>query len=402
MNEDLDHIVRHWVNGVPYIWYPGKGTFETAARIYMIRRLDVKFVAGDKCDIVKRYFGSASPHYINHLMIKKGRVRVNGVSYSPDYDVKTLRDKIYKDDLSEKEHRFITNKTLKVLQIPLPEKKYTTPYAKVPTTLKKFSEDERIKEIIFENISLQWFIANLSETSNICILTPPILESIHFFGNLSIDYLDDIFVGPERNLFYANFQNQLKNCMKLKVRYILIFLGVIRIYTDLAIKTKGHANLLILDKKKKRIYVFDPWGYSFTKTISEDVKGVLVENDNSFKNWKAISPLDWCPILQLKIEEEIREDDPMGFCQTWILWVAKLLMEQKGDFDLETIVHSASFSLQSVYGNDFVRFIRSFRKTIEEHPGVLKTQTLNPLIRAELKKKIKKYLQTLHNMEKLD
>jgi hypothetical protein len=386
--EDFDHIVGHWLMGIPYIWHPGEGTFETASREYIIqaRALNIRFKSG--CDVVKRYF---RPFTLSHTVPKPENFRVNGLQYLPGVSYREALEIISKTVI----HRIytvkdITNQRIYTIDIPLPEPKFMTPIAG-KRTLIRYAK----KEMLISDRLWMWLLLNLPKTGRVCAVTASVKSN--YFYTLQLNYVRDQY----RDFSWDHdFKKNLLRCISLlDVRFIISPLRII--YTTVRGKRKthtAHANVLILDKKIHHVYTFDPWGHSKIETLGEDVKRILVENASSqFKNWEVIPTIDWCPRFQ-DIERERRRGDPGGFCQTWMIWVIHLLLQNEGDEDLQSLLHSARVSLKGKYKQDFKRFIRSYRKTIEEHPEI------KGLLRSQLQVKIdrytKNYISFLEGLEK--
>ena len=127
-----------------------------------------------------------------------------------------------------------------------------------------------------------------------------------------------------------SFKTSLRRCNKR--RFVFIYLGI-------NFKNSGHANMLIMDNKKKVVYHFEPHGSSYAGKSAEpsathgmgSLPGLENALKTEFKKYKVeyISTPQVCPVLrgmqsiQNEWQNEVVEQ---GTCFVWSFWAADFIL----------------------------------------------------------------------------
>lgn len=167
----------------------------------------------------------------------------------------------------------------------------------------------------------------------ICINTDSNNISDNKFFNkiISYDFSDETICLTCGRLFYADENNyyinkNLKKCIKnvIKKDYIIFYLVI-------KLENITHANVILVDNKKREIERFEPMGSHFTKsynettldsTFSKILKNIMTEVTNEKYTYN--SPIDFQNIYDFQNisgEEFLSyEGETLGFCAAWIIW----------------------------------------------------------------------------------
>jgi hypothetical protein len=118
----------------------------------------------------------------------------------------------------------------------------------------------------------------------------------------------------KNTLYYdGSFFNYIKSCDK---RFIFLMLNILQY-------NKGHANIILYDRKTKILERFDPYGGSLDKSWNEPLMDNAIYNlfsDNNLEISQFITPIQFCPNIGLQTLEESQTSykyDPKGYCAAW-------------------------------------------------------------------------------------
>ena len=113
-------------------------------------------------------------------------------------------------------------------------------------------------------------------------------------------------------------------------RYVIVKIDVI--------KDSLHANILIIDNKKKYIIRFEPYGGIKTENDLDMILSNYFLKNNYFKKYKYISPNDFLPINGFQSISKDTDSynqvkgDIDGYCAAWCIWFVELyIMNKKND-----------------------------------------------------------------------
>lgn len=192
--------------------------------------------------------------------------------------------------------------------------------------------------------------------------------------------------------FIDILNNLLKNYEIKQKRFIIIPLHLLYIQNY----TISHANILMIDLKKRRAEYFEPHGgvYSNIKIIKNQTtliklsKKLIKELQILFKKMKVelVLPHDYLKKQDFQSIESyiepyidhkssVRKKDLNGYCLVWSLWFASLRLKFP-ETDLKKLVDKARNIIESEY--KFKNFIRNYSKDIYKQN--------NKLIKKNIKK----------------
>ena len=186
------------------------------------------------------------------------------------------------------------------------------------------------------------------------------------------------------NFHKNNFYNILKSCRKNKQkRYAIITLFLKWPSSNVLDEgnTGGHFNLLLFDFKSKTVERFETYG-----KINLSSEKITNKFDNLFEmdikkelNYTYIRPLEFCPDHGFQNKEEnniINIDtafrtvgnkelntDPGGFCGSWSLWYANLVLKNP-DIPRNKLIKSALTKMMDKNNHSLRTFIRNFSQFI--------------------------------------
>lgn len=140
-----------------------------------------------------------------------------------------------------------------------------------------------------------------------------------------------------KNDFMIPYEYRLKRCLQSKKRYIVFFLR-------LKIDNSYHANMIIIDTKKKTVERFEPHGGD-QEIYDADILDARINDYFMKRGYKYISPkMMVCPRGVQDIMESYTIDKYKfsGFCKTWSFLYA-LLRLHLDEMDQETLISNMTF-----------------------------------------------------------
>ena len=169
---------------------------------------------------------------------------------------------------------------------------------------------------------------------------------------------------------YAAYSYAMNRCVVSERRWIVTYIGFHE-------GSQGHGNVLLIDKHRGEVYLFDPHGHQMgwdQDKIAEDVLSALGV-PSAIYGWRVRAREDWCPRLGGQmLEMRGREAEVGGYCSAWSMWIIELLMKYP-DVELSVLHKRALQNISLRYDGDVSQFI-------EEYTQRLKTSssyTINPI-----------------------
>lgn len=186
---------------------------------------------------------------------------------------------------------------------------------------------------------------------------PNITKILKYYNSISENYplLSNLSIFWHNSKNYIIPKNIFKIAMENKHNIIFIYITIINTNID-------HANCLIIDKNKKKIIHFEPYGI-IPNTKDLDAKLKLLSK-KYFKNYTYYAPLDFMSDNSFQtLSNELdpfqeKHGDIGGFCLTWSLWFLELYIRNQ-NIDLKTLINT---SIKKIINSklSFLDYIRSF------------------------------------------
>jgi ankyrin repeat protein len=171
----------------------------------------------------------------------------------------------------------------------------------------------------------------------------------------------------QKLILMTNFESIIQDKLSKSERFIVIPLGI-------EISDGSHANIIIIDKKKKIIERFEPNGQSSPRNFNYNPKllDLLLENNfnniDSLTDYNYIPPNKYLPIVGFQMLESINDDkckfigDPNGFCAVWCVWYIHFKLINP-DIDSKKLVKDLIKKIK-LSNKSFKSIIRNFSKKI--------------------------------------
>jgi hypothetical protein len=169
--------------------------------------------------------------------------------------------------------------------------------------------------------------------------------------------------------YKINYTQKMKNitniCLNNSCKQFVIFLFGLRY--NFSVAEENHMNSIIIDKKKKNILIFDPWGktkfYDEMLQIYQEVKKIIFEEHNEEYKYLDYKHFNKQKSFQI-LEAEKNKNDYPGYCFFWNLWfIESILMNP--NLDIKTIINQNLKYIVEHFDN-FLTFIRSYVAYIDE------------------------------------
>jgi hypothetical protein len=184
------------------------------------------------------------------------------------------------------------------------------------------------------------------------------------FSNIEIIWVYQKLILPQN--FDSIFMNKIQNLSENN-NFIVIPIGI---ETD----NGSHANILIIDIKRKLIERFEPNGYFSPREFyfNSDLLDEILKNkfSNLIPSYKYVKPSEYLPVIGLQILETLENDkckklgDPNGFCAVWCVW----WVYYKCKYDLITSDKLIKLLINKIkfINTSFKNIIRNFSQYITE------------------------------------
>lgn len=219
-------------------------------------------------------------------------------------------------------------------------------------------------------ITAHWLDEGDHEHNDACVLLPKSLNMIPLNQtDVSLRWIQTnnggyISVPKPEYKFWQNF-NKCSN-----KRFVVTPFG----YNCL---DSGHANYLLYDKQHKSLERFEAYGEVDTSClnnpeIDKSIEAIFKKNLGNDFILKYKKPLDFLPKNNLQTlqenENEMKKDDPVGFCSVWSLWYIDLRLLNPS-IPSKKLIELASSSLKKMKkenGISLTQFIRNYSNWIVE------------------------------------
>lgn len=346
MDVDYDRLITFWLKDVPYFW----GNFENERiseksffRTYIL-------INDENINDVSNFFDDVGTGTKNTPSIKNicppfiknyfNRVYRKDIILQPN-----LKLRINGNDVTlplyYSKRNFSVGKMYSYLGINIPKeislrkypivKRYipdpTINITKYSTPSNNISQEKYVEELIDVYIGIFSEIDFISKHKGYIPIANP--KDIHPSTTKSI-LQNSLFVTLDvRNgkVFSFNKKFLLKKAFyNFNIKFIFIPFIVTNVkYT--------HAKLLIINKRRENIYIFDPFGKEnkFPGSIERFFKNISIDLGIP-NNFKIINEEDYCPInsFQYFEESEILFSDNVrvigGYCSIWVFWFINFLL----------------------------------------------------------------------------
>lgn len=405
---DWDLEVGHWIKDVPYIWTPpeNNSSWRGGQRMYIFgspqsRGLANKAIRlatgkGRDCEPVKQYFSTGTS------IGKDNQIRINGYlvsvpsKYRDQYVYAKYKESFYQY-LGVPKPSISSVSDIKIVDV---DSRPPHPFIELKLPANPKRKDREILYRTSRHVYLP--LASLSaigKQRGVCtpVIKRPIRDSfdVEQSFTLRIRIIESSFETFSFDLLphvRQNYEHIIHMCLlDPKVNYILIPL-----VWQYVFKNEAHQNVLIIDKTRKNIYIFDPWGktqYDLTKKVMEKTaiqlfnlpiiigETIRTRTDTDFDTIISSSPLtpeskasgyrviaseEWCPVVSLQTLEDktnIRINDYEGFCTVWTYYFISVLLKNPG-VEYSKLIRSAIHSVSKI-SPDFNSFIREYAKKLE-------------------------------------
>lgn len=284
-------------------------------------------------------------------------------------------------------------------------------YSKRPSIKMRQSIDKILSTPVLKNsllvlplFTLLYYISLYKKYKNVCLPLRQqnlILDFGDFYENhqVMIHIFDEQFKDIKYKGLSANYLKDFISGCLLNPKKDFIFIPVNLQYS---FRSTAHATLLLIDKTRKRIYYFDPWGFTeFDNLVYSIVRKKLEE---FFPNYKELSyefliPPFYCPYAifqRLEDKEQKKAGDYDGFCQLWVFWtIEQIVLNPQLDFR-DLILYSQQQILKSE--KDLKKFIRRYAKLFEDVSDIIlksikyEKRLSKDVVTPTLKNKLDKYI----------
>jgi len=185
--------------------------------------------------------------------------------------------------------------------------------------------------------------------NRLCVPIPSGKKNLYNFNDITISYSCE-----DNNQFNLNFPNNFMEtfdkCMEKFTQFIMlpIFIEFTTCNDDKG-NNNGHLNFMIIDKKRKEVERFEPYGNDkFTDKPPNKFRHDLMNGfDDAMRDWvednlesyRYKTPEETCPDIKFGVQEEEEralhrgikspalDSDPGGFCSIWSIWYGELRLK---------------------------------------------------------------------------
>lgn len=307
--------------------------------------------------------------------------------YCADNDLKNMK-KMIKMNNSDNIKAYCLKKINKVIL----EKKRSLPYIKNNINIEYFNDVDTIENCFYTGSSLDILVGLLytkKTFNNISLLLDyPLIKNeklLEYYKKVGIklhyklDFTNIEIVWVYQKLIYPTF-------------FKLILLKKINEVNDLLILPLGielsegsHANMIIIDPRKKIIERFEPNGknnprglYYNPNLLDSILKNIFSEIVPSFSY---ISPKEYLPVVGFQLIETLEDEtckkigDPNGFCAVWCIWWVHQKIKFK-NIESKNLAESLIENIK-LTNKSFKNLIRNFsKKIVLERDELLKDYNL--------------------------
>lgn len=234
------------------------------------------------------------------------------------------------------------------------------------------------------------------------------LYNIVYAYQTYFDYiLPYLIIWKNKYIYYIHpkFTDYLKNCYRDKRRFIMIKITLILSATN------SHANIVLIDKEKKDVRRFEPYGVSDIMDcyyLDEMIKKEIINIDHISK-YKYYKPSDYLydagfqNISNHDLYKNRNIGDPEGYCLAWCFWYIELKLSNPNISEKE-LIENAVININKLNDdnkeNSFILFIRNYGKTLDKYKnnilnliGIEESKYYNTTFSEEDKYKISIYIK---------
>lgn len=247
------------------------------------------------------------------------------------------------------------------------------PSIKIGQSIEKISSTPVLKysRLILPLYTLLYYISLYKKHKSVCLPLRQ-LNSIKNFGafydnhQMLIHIYDEKFQNIKYHGLSIDFLKEfIKGCLFNSSKNFIF----IPINLQYQFRSEGHATLIMIDKIKKKIYYFDPWGFTeYDASVYTIIRKKLDEFFPSYKElgYEFFIPPFYCPygiFQRLEDKEQKKAGDYDGFCQLWVFWtIEQIILNPQLDFR-DLILYSQQHILKTY--KDMKIFIRKYAQLFE-------------------------------------
>ena len=390
--ELIDPFVRHWVKNVPYIIVRTgiktvtedniEKTWRSYGRLYVLTTDVNGFSKGnlltsdasifdEKCDAVLRYFQFDST--MSDLASIERQIRMNGVRIVLPKMTRKSRTVL---DLYE----FLDIPSFDRANMTITSEKGWHAVLSPPRGTEALKEGYGEGFRLNATLNLLSYVFSRPDVDG-CLLRIPIsgMGMDHFYGskslvfvrtggiplfNMNIEQVGDKTISfASYSNFYAPYAYAANVCMTTKERWMVM-------YTGWTAKIGAHANVLLIDKHRREVYLFDPHGegiYHQDAIVHDTLAGIGLPT--AIYGWRVRARSDWCPRRGGQHLENRKYDAIVeGFCSVWSVWIIELLMKYP-DVELSVLHKRALQNISVRYDGDVSQFIGEYAQRLKGLTG---------------------------------
>jgi len=200
-------------------------------------------------------------------------------------------------------------------------------------------------------------------------------KSIGIMMNTKCEFLNFEIVWVHQKLYLMEeFYENIKKCMKLQKKFVIIPLGI-------EMREGSHAGYLIYDVQKKEVERFEPHGstsppgLNYNPDLLDDILESRFKNiDNEIKY---IRPKEFLPkigfqLMDVSENRSKRIGDPSGFCALWAIWYVDMRLSYNDMSRNELItalikvIRSQNMSFRNMIRNYAVNIIQIRDKLLQK------------------------------------
>jgi hypothetical protein len=228
--------------------------------------------------------------------------------------------------------------------------------------------------------------------NKLCVPIPPNNKILYNFDDITISY--KCRGGKKFYLHFPGkeFMDTFHKCMKKNIQFIMLPIFI----EFLSCNGSGHLNFMILDKKRKEVERFEPYGNDkFTNKSNKYRHELMTGFDNEMRDWVKNSikgysyktPEESCPNIQfgvqdieennlaLGIKSPELETDPGGFCSIWSVWYGELRLKFPNKSSEKLVKHA--ITLLKKNDHSIRTFIRNYSGFIYKEKRSIIRQYIN-------------------------
>lgn len=310
--------------------------------------------------------------------------------YCSDNDLKNMR-KMIKINNNEDIKTFCLKKINKVIL----GKKRSLPYIKNNFIIDYFSDVDNIQNCFYTGSSLDILVGLLytkKTFNNISLLLDyPLINNDKLFDyyknvgiklHFKLDFMNIEIVWIYQKIIYPTY---FRSIILKKINEINEITDLLIIPLGIELSEGSHANMIIIDPKRKTIERFEPNGKNNPHQLyyNPDLLDNILKNNfgQILPSFKYLSPKEYLPVVGFQLIEILEDNfckklgDPNGFCAVWCVWWVHQKIKFR-NMDSGKLAESLIENIK-LTNKGFKKLIRNFsKKIVLERDELLKNYNL--------------------------